>query len=135
MLNVIYYTKCEKVTNRDSVKSIFDSLRMAHQGNEQVKENKALDFIQKYETFKMEDDETIEDIFSRFKTLVVGRKVINKGYTTIDHVKKITRNLPKKWRPIVIVKVRKTQEGWLNYVDYFFIFQNSFQILNTKFRI
>lgn len=44
----------------------------------------------------MEEDETIEDMFSRFQTLVVGLKVLNKGYTIVDHVNNIIRNLPKK---------------------------------------
>lgn len=74
---------------------------MTHEGNEQVKETKALTLILKYESFKMEEDETIEDMFSMFQTLVVGLKVLNKGYNTADHVKKIIRSLPKKWRPIV----------------------------------
>lgn len=56
----------------------------------------------------MEDDETIEDMFSNFQTLVVGLKVLNKGYTTADHVKKIIRNLPNKWRLMVTaLKVSK----------------------------
>ena len=36
---------------------MFDSLRMTHEGNIQVKETKALALIQKYEAFKMEDSE------------------------------------------------------------------------------
>ena len=40
-------------------------------------------------------------MFSRFQTLVIGLKVLNKGYSTADHVKKIIRSLPKKWRPMV----------------------------------
>lgn len=43
----------------------------------------------------------IEEMFLRLKTLVVGLKVLNKDYTTSDHVRKIVRNLPKKWRPVV----------------------------------
>ena len=66
LLNVISYTEYEKITNIDSSKSIFDSLRMTHEGNAQVKETKALTLIQKYEAFKMEDDETVETMFSRF---------------------------------------------------------------------
>lgn len=96
MLNVISYTAYEKITNRDSVKSIFDSLKMTHEGNKQVKEIKALALIQKYEAFKMEDDETIEDMFSRFQTRVACLKVFNKGYTTAYIVKKINLSLPKK---------------------------------------
>ena len=77
---------------------MFDSLRMTHVGNIQVKETKALVLIQKYEAFKMEDSESIETMFSRFQILVVGLKVLDKGYSMVDHVKKIIRSLPKKWR-------------------------------------
>lgn len=50
----------------------------------------------------------IEEMFLRFQTLVAGLKVLNKGYTTSDHVKKIIKTLPKKWRPMVItLKVSK----------------------------
>lgn len=69
LLNLISYTEYEKIKNRDSTKSIFDSLRMTREGNTQVKETKALTLILKYEMFKMEDDETVENI-SRFQTLV-----------------------------------------------------------------
>lgn len=43
----------------------------------------------------------IEEMFSRFQTLVVGLKVLNKGYTTADNVNKIIKSLPKKWRLMV----------------------------------
>jgi hypothetical protein len=49
----------------------------------------------------MEEYENIEEMFSRFQTLVAGLEVLNKGYTTVDHVKKIIRSLPQKWRPMV----------------------------------
>ena len=54
LLIVISYTEYEKITNRDSTKHMFESLRMSHEGNTQVKETKALALIQKYEAFKME---------------------------------------------------------------------------------
>ncbi|KAI5404778.1 hypothetical protein KIW84_051803 [Lathyrus oleraceus] len=50
----------------------------------------------------MEDDEIVETMFLRFQMLVVGLKVLDKGYSTPNHVKKIIRSLPKKWRPMVI---------------------------------
>ena len=40
-------------------------------------------------------------MFSRFQILVAGMKVLDKGYSTADHVKKIIRSLPKQWRPMV----------------------------------
>jgi len=101
LLNAISYNEYEKITNRETAKDILDSLKMTHEGNSQVKETKALALIQKYEAFKMEDDEAVEVMFSRFQTLIAGLKVLDKGYTTADHVKKIVRSLPKKWRPMV----------------------------------
>lgn len=95
-MNYISYTEYENITNRDITKFIFDYLRMTHEGNTQVKETKALALIQKYEAFKMEDNETIKNMFSRFQTLVAGLKVLDKGYSTVDHVKKIIRSLPKR---------------------------------------
>ena len=72
MLSATSYIEYGKITNRATAKSIFDSLRMTHEGNNQFKETKALALIHKYEAFKMEDDETIENMFSMFQTLVAG---------------------------------------------------------------
>src|SRR4051812_22574831 len=74
---------------------------MTHEGNSQVKETKALDLIQKYEAFKMEEDENIEAMFSRFQTLTAGLRLLDKGYTKVDHVKKIIRSFPRIWVPMV----------------------------------
>ena len=74
---------------------------MTHEGNTQVKDTKYLALVQKYEAIKMEEDETIQTMYSRFQILVVGLKVMDKGYSTADHVKKIIRSLLKKWRPMV----------------------------------
>src|SRR4030043_770616 len=49
----------------------------------------------------MSEDETIDAMFSRFQILVSGLQVLKKSYTTADHVKKILRSLPVKWRPKV----------------------------------
>ena len=93
LLSVISYTKYKKITNRESTKHMFDSLRMTHEGNTQVNETKALALIKKYEAFKMKEDETIETMFSRFQILVAGLKVLGKGYSTADHVKKTIKSL------------------------------------------
>ncbi|XP_050876372.1 uncharacterized protein LOC127080086 [Lathyrus oleraceus] len=75
LLNAISYNEYENITNKDTAKSIFYSLRMTHEGNTQVKETNSLALIKKYEAFKMEDEETVENMFLRFQTLVVGLKL------------------------------------------------------------
>lgn len=101
LLNTTSYTEYEKIKNRYSSKSIFNSLSMTHEGNAQAKETKTLTLIQKYEASIIEDDETVETMFSRFQMLVALLKVLNKGYSMVDHVKKIIKSLPKKWSPMV----------------------------------
>src|ERR1051325_11175522 len=49
----------------------------------------------------MEEIESIEKMFSRFQTLTIGLRVLDKGYTKADHVKKIIRSLPRRWAPMV----------------------------------
>src|SRR3954467_13741647 len=49
----------------------------------------------------MEDDEDIQKMFSRFQTLTAGLRVLDKGYTKADLVKKIIRSLPRGWGPMV----------------------------------
>src|ERR1044072_3917887 len=81
---------------------------MTHEGNTQVKETKAHALIQKYEAFRMEEEEFVEMMFSRFQMLVAGLRVLDKGYSTFDYVKKMIRSLPAKWRRVVTaLKVAK----------------------------
>lgn len=101
MLNAISYNEYEKITNRETAHNIFESLKMTHEGNLQVKETKALAPIQKYEPFKMEEEESVEAMFSRFQILIARLRVSDKGYSMSDHVKKVIRSLPTKWRPMV----------------------------------
>src|SRR3954470_5392134 len=101
LLNAISHSQCEKISNRETSHDIFESMKMTHEGNAQVKETKALALIQKNEAFKMKDDEDIEKMFSRFQTLTGGLRVLDKGYTKADHVKKIIRRLPRRWGPMV----------------------------------
>jgi hypothetical protein len=96
-----------RITDKSTAKSIYDSLCSTYDGNKQVQEAKATLLIQQYELFRMKENENIESMFSRFKVLVAGLKVLKKSYTTSDHVKKILRSLPAKWRP----KVTAIQEA------------------------
>jgi hypothetical protein len=51
----------------------------------------------------MKLDEDIEIMFARFQTLVSGLQVLMKSYIVSDHVKKILRSLPAKWRPKITI--------------------------------
>jgi hypothetical protein len=101
MTNAIAHDEYLKIVNKTTAKSIWESLKSKYEGNKQVREAKANLLVQQYELFKMKDGEDIETMFSRFQILVSGLQVLNKSYTVANHVKKILRSLPPKWRPKV----------------------------------
>src|SRR4030065_1063951 len=101
LCDAIPHEEFMKITNKSTAKTIFESLGSSYEGNQQVREATANMLVQQYELFRMSDDETIDTMFSRFQTLVSGLQVLKKSYTTADHVMKILRSLPTKWRPKV----------------------------------
>jgi len=72
-----------------------------YEGSKKVREAKALMLVHQYELFKMKEDESIEQMYSRFQTLVSGLQILKKSYVAFDHVSKILRSLPARWRPKV----------------------------------
>lgn len=92
-----------KIIDKSTTKTIFISLCAIYEGNQQVQEAKANLLIQQYELFRIKNYEKIESMFSRFQVLVFGLQILNKSYTTVDHIKKILRNLSVKYRTKVYV--------------------------------
>jgi len=88
-----------KMSDKSTAKAMFASLCANYEGRKKVKEAKALMLVYQYELFKMKDDESIEQMYSRFQTLVSGLQILKKSYVASDHVSKILRSLPARWRP------------------------------------
>jgi len=84
-----------------TVKAMFASLCANYEGSKKVREVKVLMLVHQYELFKMKDDESIEEMYSRFQTLVSGLQILKEIYVASDHVSKIRRSLPARWRPKV----------------------------------
>ncbi|KAK2436942.1 gag-protease polyprotein [Trifolium repens] len=101
MTNAISHDEYLKIVDKRSAKSIWESLKSKYEGNKQVREAKANLLVHQYELFKMKDGEDIETMFSWFQVMVSGLQVLDTSYTVADHVKKILRSLPPKWRPKV----------------------------------
>jgi len=77
------------------------SLCANYEGRKKVREAKATILVHQYKLFKMKGDETIEAMYSRFQSLVSGLQILKKSYVASDHVSKIMRSLPSRWRPKV----------------------------------
>jgi len=89
------------MSDKSTTKAMFASLCANFKGSKKVREAKVLMLVHQYELFKMKDDESIEEMYSRFQTLVSGLQILKKSYVASDHVSKILRSLPARWRPKV----------------------------------
>ena len=78
---------------------MFASLCANYEGSKKVREAKDPMLVHQYELFKMKDDESIEQMYSRFQTIVSGLQILKKSYVASDHVSEILRSLPAWWRP------------------------------------
>ncbi|GJW72892.1 hypothetical protein Tco_0132262 [Tanacetum coccineum] len=82
----------------NTVKEIWKTLLITHQGNNQVKDNKIDLLVQQYEQFVISEDESINSDFARFNTIITSLKALDEGYSSKNYVRKFLRALHPKWR-------------------------------------
>ncbi|GJV29502.1 hypothetical protein Tco_1385950 [Tanacetum coccineum] len=76
----------------------WDTLLITHQGNSQVKDNKIDLLVQQYEQFTIPEEESIDNGFARFNTIISSLKALDKGFSSKNYVRKYLRALHPKWR-------------------------------------
>nr|KYP55116.1 hypothetical protein KK1_001321 [Cajanus cajan] len=91
-----------KVHSFKSAKQMWDTLALTYEGSLEVKRNKLSLLVRKYELFEMEENESIQTMFGRFQTVINELSFLGRTYDNFDHIDKLLRSLPKKWRPQVV---------------------------------
>ncbi|GJV31953.1 zf-CCHC domain-containing protein [Tanacetum coccineum] len=81
-----------------TAKEIWDTLLITHQGNCQVKDNKIDLLVQQYEQFTIPEEESIDNAFARFNTIITSLKALDEGFSSKNYVRKFLRALHTKWR-------------------------------------
>ncbi|GJZ08666.1 zf-CCHC domain-containing protein [Tanacetum coccineum] len=81
-----------------TAKEIWDTLLITHQGNSQVKDNKIDLLVQQYEQFTIPEEESIDNAFARFNTIITSLKALDEGFSSKNYVRKFLRALHPKWR-------------------------------------
>jgi len=61
--------------------------------------------VYNYELFKLDANESIGDIFTRFPNILNALKNLGKIYSTPENVRKILRSLPKSWEAKDLTKL------------------------------
>ncbi|GAU49443.1 hypothetical protein TSUD_407350 [Trifolium subterraneum] len=82
-------------------KEIWETLQTHHEGTNSVKETRIDIGVRKFELFEMKEEETIDQMYGRFTSIINELNSLGKSYTTHERIRKILRCLPKTWRPIV----------------------------------
>ncbi|XP_070010806.1 uncharacterized protein LOC142162903 [Nicotiana tabacum] len=62
--------KYNRMSACQSAKNIWEALQTSHEGTTQVKQSKIDMFTTEYELFRMKDDESIQDMHTRFTSII-----------------------------------------------------------------
>ena len=84
-----------RISACESAKEIWDCLKTAHEGTEQVKESKVDLLTTQYENFTMKEGESIHDMQTRFSSITNELRCLGEPIPTSKQVRKILRVLPK----------------------------------------
>ncbi|GJZ44151.1 hypothetical protein Tco_0591406, partial [Tanacetum coccineum] len=63
----------------------------------QVKDNKLDLLVQQYKQFTIPEEESIDNAFARFNTIITTLKVLDEGFSSKNYVRKFLRALHPKW--------------------------------------
>ncbi|GKA47865.1 hypothetical protein Tco_0740823 [Tanacetum coccineum] len=86
----------ERVFMCKTVKEVWHTLIITHQGNSQVKNYKIDLLTQEYMKFSISNKETIDSGFTRFNAIMTCLNSLNPNYSNKNHVRKFLRALPLK---------------------------------------
>lgn len=80
LMCAITRSEYDKVHSCETAKEIWDTLALVHEGSNQVKESIISMLVHQYELFKMEEHETIGQMFGRLQTIVNNLRSLRKTY-------------------------------------------------------
>ncbi|GKB29259.1 hypothetical protein Tco_0868660 [Tanacetum coccineum] len=99
--NALSRKEYERIFMCQTAKEIWDTLLITYQGNNQVKANKIDLLVQQYEQFMIPEEESIDNAFANFNTIITSLKALDEGFSSKNCVWKFLRALHTKWRPKV----------------------------------
>jgi len=85
------------VSTSTSSYQIWHTLEVTHEGTSKVKDSKISVLVHRFEMFKMNEKETIGEMFTRFTDIINSLIALGKVYTQVEMVRKILRALTSDW--------------------------------------
>ncbi|GKA74131.1 zf-CCHC domain-containing protein [Tanacetum coccineum] len=106
--NALPRKEYEKKIMCQTAKEIWDTLLITHQGNNQVKANKIDLLVQQYEQFMIPKEESIDNAFAKFNTIITSLKALDEDFETVKGEKEQSISLALK------VKIEVSDEDSLS---------------------
>ncbi|XP_075092111.1 uncharacterized protein LOC142172404 [Nicotiana tabacum] len=86
-----------RISTCQSAKEIWEALQTAHEGTIQVKQSKIDMLTTEYDLFRMKDDESIQDMHTRFTSIINELHSLGETIPRNKLVRKILSVLPSSW--------------------------------------
>ena len=90
-----------RVSNCKNAKEMWDTLQVTHEGATDVKRSRINTLTHEYEQFRMNQNETIQDMQKRFTHIVNHIASLGKIFPNEDLINKLLRCLSREWQPKV----------------------------------
>ncbi|XP_070044026.1 uncharacterized protein [Nicotiana tomentosiformis] len=87
----------EKNFRAKKILEIWEALQIAHEGTTQVKQSKIDMLTTKYKLFRMKDDESIQDMHTRFTSIINELHSVGEIISRNKLIRKILSVLPSSW--------------------------------------
>ena len=86
-----------RISTCKSAHEIWNNLKVTHEGTNKVKQSKICLYLHKYELFKMQETESVEDMIGRFTDVTNALEGLGKVYTPYEKVLKVLGALTDEW--------------------------------------
>ena len=90
-----------RVSNCKSAKEMWDTLQVTHDRTTDVKRSRINTLTHEYELFRMNANESIQDMQKRFTHIVNHLAALGKDFQNEDLINKVLRCLSREWQPKV----------------------------------
>ena len=87
--------KYDKISTCETAKEMWDKVEVTYEGTTKVKEARISSLVNEYEFFKMDGDENVETMLSRFNKIIFELKLLGMVYSNALQVRKLVRSLSK----------------------------------------
>ena len=102
IFNAVSIKEFKKISNIKVAHTAWNILQTVHEGTKAVKINKLQQLTSKFESIRMFDDESFDELYAKLNDIVNSASNLSEIYDQPKIVKKILRSLTKDFRPKVI---------------------------------